>query len=365
MDINKYRKPIGISLIVISVICCLLYLNQASDKDVKEEPAPKSVLQEIPTAESTEMTGSKSEAYIRKSGKSKFELLWDDSLSNEETFTQVEKEPKKRDFTPKQASQEELFHSTTASTHSPATRTASVNPYRETAEEREARHQRRREEAIELAERMQDGSPKEKHLPIAETEARQEAEIIPLPKSQVKRSDIISSLDGWEGDGGFSSLDDDRPHADEDPYTPFRCMFARNAKVTDGQRVTVILLDDLLVSGISVPRNTHLMATCQISNRLELEFTSLEIGGRILPLGYEAYDVDGSKGIYCPDAGSTGKTIRSRGTNIISSGLSSRLGRVARDVAATGIAIVQSADGQRTVSIPAGYTFFIIKKKET
>ena len=189
-------------------------------------------------------------------------------------------------------------------------------------------------------------------------------ETIPLPKSQVKRSGEISSLEGWDGDGGLSSLDDDPSGFSEDPYTPFRCMFARESKVSDGQRVTVILLDDLMVAGISVPRNTHLMATCQISNRLELEFTNIEIGGKILPLGYEAYDVDGSKGIYCPDAGSSGKTVKNRGTDIVSSALSSRLGRVARDVASTGIAIIQSADGQRTVSIPAGYTFFIIKKEQ-
>jgi hypothetical protein len=185
-----------------------------------------------------------------------------------------------------------------------------------------------------------------------------------LPPAKVKRSDIISSLDGWEGDGGISSLDEDSAVMPEDPYIPFRCMFARESKITDGQRVTVILLDDINVSGTSVPRNTHLMATCQLTNRLELEFVNIEIGGRILPLGFEAYDIDGSKGIYCPDAGSAGKTVKSRGADIVSSTLSSRLGRVARDVASTGISLVQSADGQRTVSVPAGYTFFIIKKKQ-
>lgn len=179
----------------------------------------------------------------------------------------------------------------------------------------------------------------------------------------MKRSDIISSLDGWEGNGGMSSLDEDSAVMLEDPYTPFRCMFARESKITDGQRVTVILLDDINVSGTSVSRNTHLMATCQLTNRLELEFVNIEIGGRILPLGFEAYDIDESKGIYCPDAGSAGKTVKSRGADIVSSTLSSRLGRVARDVASTGISLAQSADGQRTVSVPAGYSFFIIKKK--
>ena len=181
------------------------------------------------------------------------------------------------------------------------------------------------------------------------------------PQADVSMADAISSMDDWGS--GLSSLDEVPSSDILDQYTPFRCMFARDSKLTDGQRVTVILMDDLTVSGISVPRNTHLMATCHLSNRLELEFANIEIGGKILALGFEAYDIDGSKGIYCPDAGSAGKTVKGRGADIISSTLSGRLGRVAREVTSTGIALIQRADGQRTVSVPAGYTFFIVKKQ--
>lgn len=364
MDISKYRKHIAVGCLLLASALFLIALVLYNPKEKTEEAAPQNVYPEIPTPESSMMPDKKREAYILEPKKEKIELLWDDSLPGEEMLVRAEKEPKIEASGPKPASQSELFPEASNPTVSPVPKKASSNPYRESAQEREARHQRRHEEAIELAERMQEG---QKDPYLAQDDATIESkatETIPLPQSQVKRSDVISSLDGWEGDGGFSSLDDEHLTVADDPYTPFRCMFARDSKVTDGQRVTVILLDDLMVSGISVPRNTHLMATCQISSRLELEFNNLEIGGRILPLGYEAYDVDGSKGIYCPDAGSTSKTVKNRGTDIISSSLSSRLGRVARDVATTGIAIAQSADGQRTVSIPAGYTFFIIKKKQ-
>lgn len=367
IDITKYRRHIGIVLIAMAVICIVTAVVRMHSKTEEDnaEPKTQNVYPDIPNADTEEIPDSKSEAYIKDGGKSKISRLWDDSLPDGESLAPTEKEPEKGVSGPKPASEEELFHNTTATTASPTPRKASSNPYRETAEEREARHQKRHEEAIELAERMQEGQKDGQTGTVtAEAEEKAKSEVIPLPQAQVRRSDVISSLDGWEGNGGFSSLDNESVKISDDPYTPFRCMFARESKVSDGQRVTVILLDDLTVSGIAVPRNTHLMATCQISNRLELEFTNIEIGGRILPLGYEAYDIDGSKGIYCPDAGSTGKTVRSRGTDIASSALSSRLGRVARDVASTGIAIIQSADGQRTVSIPAGYTFFIVKKKQ-
>jgi hypothetical protein len=141
-------------------------------------------------------------------------------------------------------------------------------------------------------------------------------------------------------------------------------MFAKESRVKNGQRVSVILLEDIMVGGIPVPKNTHLMARCKLSDRLELEFENIEIGGRILHLGYEAYDVDGSKGIYCPDVSGTGKQVRSRGSNIISSTLSGRMGRIASEVLSSGISIAQSAGGEITVSVPAGYTFYIVKSQK-
>ena len=365
--ITDRRGHIGIILIAMAFICCIVvaFLPGSEKEEDNAEQKTGNVFHDIPPASTEQMSNSKSEAYITGNRGSKIGAVWDDSLPDEETLVPDKKEPQTGVSGAKTASEQELFPGGYNPAPSPAPKRTSSNPYRETAEEREARHQRRQEEAIELAERMQENQRQDGQTwEDSGTVEVKPADVIPQPKSQVKRSDVISSLDGWDGDGGLSSFDNDSGGTGDDPYAPFRCMFARESKVSDGQRVTVILLDDLMVSGISVPRNTHLMATCQISNRLELEFTNIEIGGKILPLGYEAYDVDGSKGIYCPDAGTTSKTVKNRGTDIATSALSSRLGRVARDVASTGIAIIQSADGQRTVSIPAGYTFFIVKKKQ-
>lgn len=365
--ISEHRRHTGIILIAMAFICCIVvaFLPGSGKEEDNTEQKTGNVIHDIPDASTEQISNSKSEAYITGNRGSKIGAVWDDSLPDEETLVPGKKEPQMGISGAKTVSEQELFPGGCNTAPSPTPKRASSNPYRETAEEREARHQRRQEEAIELAERMQENQRQDGQTwEDSGTVEVKPADVIPQPKSQVKRSDVISSLDGWDGDGGLSSLDNDSGGTGDDPYAPFRCMFARESKVSDGQRVTVILLDDLMVSGISVPRNTHLMATCQISNRLELEFTNIEIGGKILPLGYEAYDVDGSKGIYCPDAGTTSKTVKNRGTDIATSALSSRLGRVARDVASTGIAIIQSADGQRTVSIPAGYTFFIVKKKQ-
>ena len=125
----------------------------------------------------------------------------------------------------------------------------------------------------------------------------------------------------------------------------------------------MILLEEISINGIVIPKNTHIMGTCALSNRLEVKFESIEIGGRILPLGYDAYDMDGSKGIYCPDVGDVAKTARQRGTDIARNTLSSRLGRVAQYVVSTGVSIARNSSGETTVTVPSGYSFFIVKRK--
>lgn len=349
-------------LFAIAGITLAIGLGFLLSKDKENlEPAPlQNVFADLPEAEQTVIPGSKSNAYMtHQEDKSKIEDYWDQCSPDKETPESDSKSAPASVYAAKSASTEDLFGVNEGTRHSPAPKKPTSNPYRESAEEREARHQRRHEEAIALAERMQEGqNPEQKEESV---EVISENVTSDAPAADVKKHEAISYSDGWGA--GLSSLDEDNTAETDDPYTPFRCMFARESKITDGQRVTVILLDDLTVSGVSVPRNTHLMATCQLSTRLELEFVNIEIGGRILALGYEAYDIDGSKGIYCPDVGTTGKTIKSRGTDIIGSSLSGRLGRVAREVTSTGISLIQNADGQRTVSIPAGYTFFIVKKK--
>ena len=357
-EMNKTRI-IAFILFAVAGIALAIGLILNSGKTKEEEAPAQNVYAELPEAEDMEIPASKSRAYMTSEGnRAKIEDYWDDCLPDEETPATPQKSSSGGYSAPKSASTEELLGINDASRQSAAPSKPS-NPYRETPAEREARHQRRHEEALELAERIQKGQNGDYE---DDSESYEVIQSMPnAPQADVRRSDAISSMDDWGS--GLSSLDE-APSSDIlDQYTPFRCMFARDSKLTDGQRVTVILMDDLTVSGVSVPRNTHLMATCHLSNRLELEFANIEIGGKILALGFEAYDIDGSKGIYCPDVGSAGKTVKSRGTDIIGSTLSGRLGRVAREVTSTGIALIQSADGQRTVSVPAGYTFFIVKKQ--
>jgi len=183
---------------------------------------------------------------------------------------------------------------------------------------------------------------------------------------QVKRSGSISSLDEdvhTDLGSGFSTLDGTDRWVDGEPGRPYRCMFTRDEKVKGGQRITVRLLEDLVIGGVHIPQNTHLQGVVTISDRMEVSVTSLDMGGRILSFHFEAFDTDGGKGIYCSDLEKTRREAAEQGLATAGTLLNSRLGRVARDAASVGASIVRNKAGEATVKVPAGYTFYLIQQE--
>jgi hypothetical protein len=185
----------------------------------------------------------------------------------------------------------------------------------------------------------------------------------PRPE-MLSRNDIATGNDGI-----ITSLDDDF----DDPSVrysssakvPFRCMFVRDQKVVDGQRVTVRLLEDYSVDGVFVPANTHLAAVCKVSDRLELSVRSVEINGRILPLQLVAYDTDGMAGIYCPET-SASRNSRRASSDAISAANSTfggLVGDLANTVLRTGVTIAKSASGELSVKVVSGYEFYLVKSE--
>lgn len=184
---------------------------------------------------------------------------------------------------------------------------------------------------------------------------------------QVKRSGAVSSLDEdvtAQLGSGFSTLDGTESWIGSEKGKPYRCMFTRDEKIRSGQRVTVRLLEDLVIGGVHIPRNTHLQGVAGVSDRLEISFTTLDMGGRILSFRLEAHDTDGGRGIYCSELGRETKSAAEQGLSTVSSTLNSRLGRVARGAVAVGASIARNKAGEATVSVPAGYTFYIIEKTD-
>ena len=169
---------------------------------------------------------------------------------------------------------------------------------------------------------------------------------------------IITSLDDIE--------DHRKIHYRDSGAYPVKCMFLRDEKVKNGQRIIFRLMEDLEVDGTLLPANTRLSAVCTIGERLFMEIASVEYDGRIVRLGYSAYDTDGTIGIYCPEIGavSAGKQIKDDAVNTVSSAISGFLGQIGNAFVRTGANLLQSGDGVISVSVVSGYEFYIYKESE-
>lgn len=169
--------------------------------------------------------------------------------------------------------------------------------------------------------------------------------------------DIVFSLD--------DEFTDDGVNYPEDSKRPFRCMFIRDEKLKEGQRVTLRLLETYEENGVRIPANSHLNAICKIGNRLELNVKSVEMNGKIIPLNLCAYDTDGLKGIYCPETSSNKNTKKAENDALSASGATfgGLVGDIANTIIRTGVNIARSSSGEVSVNVSSGYEFFLVKSE--
>ena len=332
MKLNSKSKGLiyicGFLLLFALIIFITDYLPKM--KEAKEEPEETSVSQPIPEADIAEGPDGKTDSYLR-SGISDYWESLDDHDSDAEPEGSMDgpamNSSGRGGRRPRSMSVEDMFGDVSQSA-APSEPKAPPKPAPE---------------------------PKEED-PVAEAPSR----------VQVKKSGAISSLDDdviTELGNGISTLDGTDMWVQGESGKAYRCMFTRDEKVKTGQRISLRLLEDLVINGVHVPQNTHLQGVCTIADRMEVSITSLDMGGRILSFHFEVYDTDGGKGIYCSDISKTKDAVTNQGISTALNGLNSRLGSAARDAAALGASIARSKSGEVTVSVPAGYTFYIMEEK--
>ena len=225
--------------------------------------------------------------------------------------------------------------------------------------EEKLEYDRRRAEMVRDVLTEQNGAGGAANSPAAgsdadgRTAAGYAAEAEPLDFSFSSSDGVISSLDDEQNDMAVRYADDVK--------RPFRCMFIRDEKIKNGQRVAVRLLEEYKQDGIRIPANTHLQAICKIDDRLRLTIRSLEMNGKIIPLQLEAYDSDGLAGIYCPEASKSVKTATNDLITTAGSSLGGLVGNLANTVIRTGATIARTASGENTVTINSGYEFYLVK----
>ena len=80
-----------------------------------------------------------------------------------------------------------------------------------------------------------------------------------------------------------------------------RACIHENQTVINGSRVKLRLLENILVDGVEIPKNSIVYGTVQISpERLIISVPYIEFGNRIFPVELSVFDTDGNKGVHAP-----------------------------------------------------------------
>ena len=108
MDLNRYKKEIGFALVVLAVVCLLaVVLFKVDKKEAGEDIPQKSVTIDIPEGDVPEMSGSKSEAYLKGENSTRIEDYWESCAPDEVTHQPEQKAPSGGISTPRTATTEE------------------------------------------------------------------------------------------------------------------------------------------------------------------------------------------------------------------------------------------------------------------
>ena len=376
------RKKKGVLLLAIAgfllfflLMGFLIWAQSAKGKETEKDKKNGNVYTEVQNGEEKPMEDSKIKSY--RNSRANIENYWDDMGE------ELDAEPESEDpvdivtGTRKEASvrgsrnytAEDVFGSSPTS-QNPAETPAQSS--RQDAAERRAMYQRERQAALDEVMRRQEemmkaqqgasGNEEAPAVPVEETRDR-----IDIDKVMVRKSGSVTTLeDGFTSvtSSGVSTLEGASEQFFVDEEYPFKCMFVRSGKLKSGERVSIRLLDDMVIDGQLVPKNTHLTAVCSIGSRLDLNVASIDLGGKIINLDYDAYDNDGTKGIYCP--GISDRTASQAASTAVSgarSRLTSRIGRAAQDVVNTGLSLITLSGGETAVQVPAGYQFYLVKSR--
>ncbi len=376
MEAQKKKKMMFIGGAAVVFLGLVYYLLGDMISFKKEDTESGTVTTVLPEAESVELSDSKSDIYRAKTqrerdAESYFAGLGREGMDDMEdislTSESVSAEPVQTGGKSPQDALATLFPETVAEEPVPSvkpattkksssgggssTRKPSSSVATMTAEEKMEFDRKR-------AEMMRDV------LIGKETESTTETE----PETVV-RIETAAMPSAKPSSGIISSLDDD---VFEDPITngaedrPVRCIFVRDEKIKSGQRVTIRILENLMIDGLLIPANSHLSATCTIGDRLSMRVSSVEQRGKIYGLSLDAYDIDGGLGIYCPETGTTrnNSTIKNNAVTAATSTIGGMVGRVAGTIVNTGASLVRNSSGDVTVSISSGYEFYIMKTKK-
>ncbi len=136
---------------------------------------------------------------------------------------------------------------------------------------------------------------KNKAMPIRQVEHQ----VVSSLSQPMSNAEFVAAL-SQERNRGFNTAVGTAEVLDRNTISA--CVYGAQS-VTDGQAVRLRLLEPMAVAGRTIPRGAVVVGTGKIQGeRLDIEITSLEYDGTIIPVELAVYDTDGQPGIFIPNS---------------------------------------------------------------
>lgn len=149
---------------------------------------------------------------------------------------------------------------------------------------------------------------------------------------------------------------------------------SENQTIEQGGRVRLRLLQPLQAGNITVPANSLVTGAAVIQGeRLDIQISSIEYAGNIIPVQLATYDVDGQKGIFVPGSETRNAAKDAAGTVSESMGNSVSFARstgqqvvmdLTRGVMQGGTRLIAGRVRAVKVTLKAGYKVLLVTKKQ-
>lgn len=376
------------SAVLIGLLGFGMYYLMFGSKEKEEDAPPETVLLDMPDGKELEQP-SVLTSLINNGKRNDVTDFWDSLEDDDISVTDAFGDPKEEYLDPNIYSSLEI----TLIQSGVRTKEQVDREHEQEARERAEREARERAEAASRPrtytqaeqDSMMFGRIERAYQLAAKYSAQESPEDEPAApaEEQYRRLDLAENrtssvlpTDSFAGDGIISSLDTHRSGGGAFQAKPIKATFLKSEKLVSGQRVIIRLMQDLpLSNGTLIPANTHITGTCEISQRMKIKISMLHYGGKMFPVDIDAYDNDGSEGIYCPMVESAKK--KKGGAKQVASDVVSSAGSIAGTLitgnpilgmaASSGIRAATSSindSGNVVVDVSAGYEFYVYEHIE-
>lgn len=167
---------------------------------------------------------------------------------------------------------------------------------------------------------------------------------------------IASSIDEHNN---FYSLEDELGDVSNKENT-ISAIIPETQTIVAGSTIKLLLTDDVLIKGTTIPKNTFIYGTVSLNNeRLKISINSIRYLDNILPVALEVFDLDGLAGIYIPGSINRDVAKQSADQGMSNIGLTTLDASIAAQATSAGIQAAKTLISKKIklvkVTVKAGY----------